>query len=133
MANEIITTTDNGMQIAGVDMTSFEGTLAVANALTVAGSMDKELEEGKSFEFVGAVFKDGVNDNTGESCKESYFILRDGTALFSKSQGIYQSAMQILGLLGGWLHEGLWAEVVSQKTGKGNTIKLLKPIAPPAK
>ena len=132
MGNEIIKTTDNGMQIAGVDMTSFEGTLAVANALTVAGSMDKELEEGKSFEFVGAVFKDGINDKTGAPCKESYFILRDGTALFSKSQGIYQSAMQILGLLGAWLNEGLWAEVVSQKTSNGNTIKLLKPIAPPA-
>lgn len=133
MANEIIHTTDNGMQIVGVDMKSFDGVLKVTQALTVAASMDKELEDGKAFEFVGAVFKDGVNENTGEPCKESYFILRDGTALFSKSQGIYQSAYQIVGMLGDWITSGLWAEVVSQKTGKGNTIKLLKPIAPPAK
>lgn len=133
MANEIIKTTANGMQIAGVDMSSFDGVLKVTQALTVAASMDKELEEGQSFEFVGVVIKDGVNDNTDEPCKETYFILRDGTALFSKSQGIYQSVYQILGMLGDWLTSGLWAQVISQKTGKGNTIKLLKPIAPPAK
>lgn len=132
MANEIIKTTDNGMQIAGVDMNSFEGTLQVTQALTVAASLDKTVADGQAFEFIGAVFKDGINDNTGEPCKESYFLMRDGSALFSKSRGIYDSAMQILGLMGGWLSNGLWVVVVSQPTGRGNTIKLLKPIAPPA-
>lgn len=132
MANEIIKTTDNGMQIAGVDMNSFEGTLQVTQALTVAASLDKTVADGQAFEFVGAVFKDGINDNTGEPCKESYFLMRDGSALFSKSRGIYDSAMQILGIMGGWLSNGLWVVVVSQSTGRGNTIKLLKPIAPPA-
>lgn len=132
MANEIIKTTDNGMQIAGVDMNSFEGTLQVTQALTVAASLDKTVADGQAFEFIGAVFKDGINDNTGEPCKESYFLMRDGSALFSKSRGIYDSAMQILGIMGGWLSNGLWVVVVSQPTGRGNTIKLLKPIAPPA-
>lgn len=132
MTNEIIKTTDNGMQIAGVDMTSFEGTLQVTQALTVAASLDKTVADGQAFEFIGAVFKDGINDNTGEPCKESYFLMRDGSALFSKSRGIYDSAMQILGIMGGWLSNGLWVVVVSQPTGRGNTIKLLKPIAPPA-
>lgn len=132
MANEIIKTTDNGMQIAGVDMNSFDGTLQVTQALTVAASLDKTVADGQAFEFIGAVFKDGINDNTGEPCKESYFLMRDGSALFSKSRGIYDSAMQILGIMGGWLSNGLWVVVVSQPTGRGNTIKLLKPIAPPA-
>lgn len=132
MGNEIIKTTDNGMQIAGVDMNSFEGTLQVTQALTVAASLDKTVADGQAFEFTGAVFKDGINDNTGEPCKESYFLMRDGSALFSKSRGIYDSAMQILGIMGGWLSNGLWVVVVSQPTGRGNTIKLLKPIAPPA-
>ena len=132
MPNEIIKTTDNGMQIAGVDMNSFEGTLQVTQALTVAASLDKTVADGQAFEFIGAVFKDGINDNTGEPCKESYFLMRDGSALFSKSRGIYDSAMQILGIMGGWLSNGLWVVVVSQPTGRGNTIKLLKPIAPPA-
>ena len=132
MSNEIIHTTDNGMQIAGVDMKSFDGVLKVTQALTVAASMDKELEDGKAFEFVGAVFKDGINDNTGEPCKESYFIQRDGSALFTKSGGIYDSAQTILGLLGDWHEDGLWVRVISIPTGRGNTLKALEPIAPPA-
>lgn len=132
MVNEIIKTTSTGMQIAGVDMTSFDGTLKVTQALTAAASLDKTIEDGQAFEFVGAVFQDGVNDNTDEPCKESYFLMRDGSALFSKSRGIYDSAVKILELMGGWLSNGLWVVVVSQPTGRGNTIKLLKPIAPPA-
>ena len=132
MTNEIIKTTSTGMQIAGVDMTSFDGTLKVTQALTAAASLDKTIEDGQAFEFVGAVFQDGVNDNTGEPCKESYFLMRDGSALFSKSSGIYDSAVKILELMGVWLSSGLWVVVVSQPTGRGNTIKLLKPIAPPA-
>lgn len=132
MTNAIITTTDNGMQIAGIDMQSYEGALSVAKALNVAASLDKTIADGQAFEFVACVFKDGVNDNTGEPCKESYFIMRDGSALFTKSGGIYDSAMTILGLLGAWLQNGMWVKVTSQPTGRGNTIKLLEPIAPPA-
>lgn len=132
MSNEIITTTDNGMQIAGVDMSSFAGAMKITAALNVASSLDKTIADGQAFEFVGCIFKDGVNDNTGEPCKESYFILRDGSALFTKSGGIYQSAQNILGILGNWLADGLWVRIVSQGTGRGNTIKLLEPIAPPA-
>lgn len=132
MANDIIKTTANGMEIAGVDMQSFEGVLKVTNALTVAASLDKTVEDEQPFEFVACVFKDGTNDNTGEPCKESYFIQRDGTALFSKSSGIYNSAQTILGLMCDWLSSGIWVTIVSQGTGRGNTIKLLKPIAPPA-
>ena len=133
MANEIIKNTENGMQIAGVDMSTYAGALAVTSALNVAASLDKTIADGQAFEFVGCIFKDGVNDNTGEPCKESYFIQRDGSALFTKSGGIYQSAQNILGLLGQWLADGLWVKIVSQPTGRGNTIKLLEPIAPPAK
>lgn len=133
MADDIIKTTSNGMEIAGIDMGSFDGVLKVANALTVAASLDKTIEDGQPFEFIGCVFKDGVNENTGDPCKESYFIQRDGTALFSKSSGIYSSAQTILGMMGAWLENGLWVTIVSQGTGRGNTIKLLKPIAPPAK
>lgn len=133
MANEIIKNTENGMQIAGVDMSTYAGALAVTSALNVAASLDKTIADGQAFEFVGCIFKDGVNDNTGEPCKESYFIQRDGSALFTKSGGIYQSAQNILGLLGQWLVDGLWVKIVSQPTGRGNTIKLLEPIAPPAK
>lgn len=133
MSNAIITTTDNGMQIAGVDMESFEGALKVTAALNVAQSLDKAIADGQAFEFIGCIFKDGVNDNTGEPCKESYFIQRDGSALFTKSGGIYDSAQTILGMLGGWLSDGLWVRVTAQPTGRGNTIKLLEPIAPPVK
>ena len=132
MSNEIIKTTENGMQIAGIDMSTYAGALAVTSALNVAASLDKTVSDGEAFEFVGCIFKDGVNDNTGEPCKESYFIKRDGSALFTKSGGIYQSAQNILGLLGQWLTDGLWVKIISQPTGRGNTIKLLEPIAPPA-
>lgn len=132
MAADIIKVMGNGMEIAGVDMESFDGVFKVTNALTVAASLDKTIADGDAFEFVACVFKDGINDNTDEPCKESYFILRDGSALFSKSSGIYNSAQTILGLMGAWLESGIWVSIVSQATGRGNTIKLLKPVAPPA-
>lgn len=131
MTKAIITTTDNGMQIAGIDMSSFAGALKVTSALNVAASLDKTIEDGQAFEFVGCIFKDGKNEQTGDPCKESYFILRDGSALFTKSGGIYDSAQTILGLLGEWLESGLWARVISIPTGRGNTLKALEPIAPP--
>lgn len=131
MANEIIKTTDNGMQIAGINMDSFDGALKVTKALNVAASLDKTVEDGQAFEFIGCIFKDGINEQTNEPCKESYFIQRDGSALFTKSGGIYQSAQNILGLMGQWLSSGIWVRIASQPTGRGNTIKLLEPIAPP--
>lgn len=132
MSNEIIKNTENGMQIAGIDLSTYAGALQITSALNVAASLDKTIADGQAFEFVGCIFKDGVNDRTGEACKETYFIQRDGAALFTKSDGIYQTAQNILGLLGQWLADGLWVKIVSQPTGNGNTIKLLEPIAPPA-
>lgn len=132
MSESIIKNTENGMQIAGVDMTSFAGALQVTSALNVAASLDKTIEDGQAFEFIACIFKDGTNDQTGEPCKETYFIQRDGSALFTKSMGIYNSAQTILGLLGQWLTEGLWVRVISIPTGRGNTLKSLEPIAPPA-
>ena len=132
MSESIIKNTENGMQIAGVDMSSFSGSLQVTSALNVAASLDKTIEDGQAFEFIACIFKDGKNEQTGEPCKETYFIQRDGSALFTKSMGIYSSAQTILGLLGQWLTEGLWVRVISIPTGRGNTLKSLEPIAPPA-
>ena len=132
MSDSIIKTTDNGMQIAGIDMSSFDGALKVTSALNVAASLDKTIEDGQPFEFIACIFKDGTNEQTGEPCKETYFIQRDGSALFTKSMGIYNSAQTILGLLGAWLSDGLWVRIVAIATGRGNTLKTLEPIAPPA-
>ena len=135
MANEIqnINTNTDAMQLYGIDMNDFDGMLKVTSALNVAASLDKTVEEGQAFEFIGVIFKDGINEQTNEPCKETYLVQRDGSALFSKSGGIYDSAVTILGCLGNWLTDGLWATVVNIKTGRGNTLKRLNPVAPPAK
>lgn len=135
MANEIqnINTNTDAMQVYGIDMNDFSGMLKVTSALNVAASLDKAIEDGQAFEFIGVIFKDGINEQTGEPCHETYLVQRDGSALFSKSGGIYDSAVTILGGLGQWLSEGLWATVVKIPTGRGNTLKRLNPVAPPAK
>ena len=135
MSNEIQAINDGAdkMEVYGINTEDFTGMLQVISALNVAASLDKSVEPGKAFEFVGVIFKDGVNEQTGEPCKETYFIQRDGTALFTKSGGIYDSAVTILGGLGKWLADGLWVTVVEISTGRGNTLKRLNPIAPPAK
>lgn len=135
MANEIqnINTNTDAMQVYGIDMNDFSGMLKVTSALNVAASLDKAIEEGQAFEFIGVIFKDGINEQTGEPCHETYLVQRDGSALFSKSGGIYDSAVTILGGLGKWLADGLWATVVKIPTGRGNTLKRLNPVAPPAK
>lgn len=135
MSNEIQTINDgNGkMEVYGIDTSDFTGMLQVTSALNVAASLDKSVDMGQAFEFVGVIFKDGINEQTGEACKETYLVQRDGSALFSKSGGIYDSAVTILGGLGKWLSDGLWATVVEIKTGRGNTLKRLNPVAPPAK
>lgn len=135
MVNEIknINTNTDAMQVYGIDMNDFNGMLQVTSALNVAASLDKTVEEGQAFEFIGVIFKDGTNEQTGEPCKETYLVQRDGSALFSKSGGIYDSAVTILGGLGKWLSDGLWATVVKIPTGRGNTLKRLNPVAPPAK
>lgn len=135
MANEIqnINTNTDAMQVYGIDMNDFSGMLKITSALNVAASLDKAIEDGQVFEFIGVIFKDGINEQTGEPCHETYLVQRDGSALFSKSGGIYDSAVTILGGLGQWLSEGLWATVVKIPTGRGNTLKRLNPVAPPAK
>lgn len=135
MANDIQAINDgsDNMQIYGIDTNDFAGMLQVTSALNVAASLDKTVEDGQAFEFIGVIFKDGVNEQTGDPCKETYLVQRDGSALFSKSGGIYDSAVTILGGLGKWLSDGLWVTVVEIKTGRGNTLKRLNPVAPPAK
>ena len=135
MSNEIQAINDGAdkMEVYGINTEDFTGMLQVISALNVAASLDKTVEPGKAFEFVGVIFKDGVNEQTGDPCKETYLIQRDGTALFTKSGGIYDSAVTILGGLGKWLADGLWVTVVEISTGRGNTLKRLNPIAPPAK
>lgn len=134
MANEIqnVATSTDAMQVYGIDTNDFNGMLQVASAINIAASLDKSVEDGQPFEFIGLIFKDGINEQTGEPCKETYFVQRNGSALFTKSGGIYDSALVILGSLGQWLSDGLWACVQSIPTGRGNTIKKLQPIAPPA-
>lgn len=133
MTNEIIKTNENGDILANIDTTTYEGLANVANAMNAANSLDKTFNDGDIFEIVAAMITNGTNPKTGAPCRNSYMIMRDGTALFTMSEGIANALERNLKLFGSFLANGLWFKLVEIPTNTGNTMKSLLVVAPQAK
>ena len=132
MANEIIKNDATGTIIAGATGDSYEDRARRVNAQNAAASLDKTINAGDIFCFNGAIISDGVNDKTGAACKDTFFLLPDGSALFTKSEGIYRSLKSILENFGDFLSNGIWVQLVEINTNSGNTMKALKVVPPQA-
>lgn len=131
MANELATTNTQLPMIAipdgfvnTVNMDSFEGAAAVANALNASVSLNEY--ENDILYVVDIVTVPGVRVQSGEECINTHLILNDGTTVFSQSAGIARSAKFIVGFLGDYIHDGIRLRVKEQKLRNGNTLKSLE-------
>jgi len=107
-----------------VNMDSFEGAAAVANALNASVSLNEY--ENDILDVVDIVTVPGVRAQSGEECINTHLILSDGTTVFSQSAGIARSAKFIVGFLGDYIHDGIRLRVKEQKLRNGNTLKSLE-------
>ena len=123
--NNIATTSDGFVNT--VNMDTFEGAAAVANALNASVSLNDY--DGEILDVVDIVTVPGVRAQTGEECINTHLILDDGTTVFSQSSGIARSARFIVGFLGDFIHDGIRLRVKEQKLRNGNILKSLEIVA----
>lgn len=107
-----------------VDMNTFEGAAAVANALNASVSLNEY--EGEVLHVIDIVTVPGTRALSGEDCINTHLLLADGTTVFSQSAGIARSAKFIVGFLGDYIHDGICLRVKEQKLRNGNTLKSLE-------
>lgn len=122
MSNEIMA--NNSNYICTVNPDSFDGARAIANAINASSSL-ADLGD-KPFTVVDIITMPGVRAKTGEACTQSYFILEDGTSLFTQADGIARSITALMPIIKNWLHDGITMRVRAQPTKSGNTVKTLE-------
>lgn len=132
--NDIIKVTATGTIIAGISGDSYEDRAKIVNARNAADSLDKTYSNGDVFEFIGVIISDGINEKTETPCKDTFLIQRDGSALFSKSDGIYRAVKSIIEdeIFATYLNDGIWVKLLEIKTNGGNTMKSLMVVPPQA-
>lgn len=110
--------------ICTVSADSFEGAKAIANAINASSSL-ADLGD-TPFIVVDIITMPGVRAKTGEPCTQTYFILQDGTSLFTQADGIARSIVALMPVIEKWLHNGITMRVRSQPTKSGNTVKTIE-------
>lgn len=123
MANELMNTNGNDY-ICTIAADSFEGAKAIANAINASSSLADYGD--KIFTVVDIMTMPGVRAKTGEPCTQTYFILQDGTSLFTQADGIARSVKALIQIIGPWIHEGVDMHVKSTPTRNGNTVKTVE-------
>lgn len=123
MSNEIMAA-NNSEYICTIAADSFEGAKSIANAINASNSLADYGD--KIFTVVDIMTMPGVRAKTGEPCTQTYFILSDGTSLFTQADGIARSVKALIKIIGPWIHEGVDMRVKSTPTRNGNTVKTVE-------
>lgn len=113
--------------ICTVDISTFEGAATVTNAINASTSLNDYKED--VFEIVDIITVPGVRSRTGEQCINTHLVLKDGTMLFSQSDGVARSAKFIVGFLGQYIHDGIKVRVKETALRNGNSLKTLELVA----
>lgn len=113
--------------ICTLDQTTTEGKVAIAKALNGSEPLKDHMNE--VLHLAGVITTPGVRAQSGANCTNNYFVLEDGTVLFSQSDGVTRSLKVIAALWGGDLHDGKSVDVkcISQNLNNGNTLKTIIP------
>lgn len=123
MTNELANT--DSRFFCTVDANTRAGAVRVANALNASISLNDYAND--ILEVVDIVCVPGKRAKTGDDCINTHIILKDGTTLFTQSEGIAKSARFIVDILKPeFLHEGVEMMIQETPLRSGNTLKTLK-------
>ena len=144
MSNEIMVANENAIVESGhstndfeiprgyictVDISTFEGKMAVMNALNGSESLSDHV--GETLIVKDVVTTRGIRSRTGEECVNTHLILADGSALFSQSDGVQRAVCSLVALftVNGVCDfgDGIAIKCVEQTLKNGNTLKTLVP------
>ena len=125
MSNELSTTTNGNIGfVSSMKVETKRDKIVLAKALNAAESMKDAGTE--PFEIIALIQQPGKRSQSGEDCVNTYLVKRDGTALFSQSDGIKRSAQEIMGIFTpDEIAEGLMVFVAEKKLANGRTLKVL--------
>ena len=121
MSSEISVSND---YICTISADTFEGAKAIANAVNASSSL-ADFGDG-IFTVVDILTMPGVRAKTGEPCVQTYFILEDGSSLFTQADGIARSVKALIQIIEPWIHDGIKMRVKSTPTRNGNTVKTIE-------
>lgn len=125
MSNELSTTNNGNIGfVSSMKVETKRDKIVLAKALNAAESMKDAGTE--PFEIIALIQQPGKRSQSGEDCVNTYLVKRDGTALFSQSDGIKRSAQEIMGIFTpDEIAEGLTVFVAEKKLANGRTLKVL--------
>lgn len=125
MSNELSTTTNGNIGfVSSMKVETKQDKIILAKALNAAESMKDAGAE--PFEIIALIQQPGKRSQSGEDCTNTYLVKRDGTALFSQSDGIKRSAQEIMGIFTpDEIADGLFVFVAEKKLANGRTLKVL--------
>lgn len=109
--------------ICTVDITSDEGKKNVANALNAATPLKNFMD--KKINVVDIMTTPGIRAVSETECTNTYLVLKDGTVLFSQSEGVARAARNLVGIWNGDFGDGLALKCVEVPLNNGNTMKTL--------
>lgn len=102
----------------------------IANAATNALSLSEAFPNGETFEALGFMMVPGVRrarriDESDKPCTDTTIVLADGSAVFTKSEGI-RRALDKFDALGIFDGEPVKMRVIERTIAGGNTMKTLE-------
>ena len=102
----------------------------IANAATNAMSLSETFPNGEVFEALGFMMVPGVRrarriDESDKPCTDTTIVLADGSAVFTKSEGI-RRALDKFAALGIFDGEPVKMRVIERTIAGGNTMKTLE-------
>ena len=114
--------------ICTVDISSDEGKKNVANALNAATPLKNFMD--KKITVVDILTTPGIRAVSETECTNTYLVMKDGTVLFSQSDGVARAARTFVGL---WTNvdgvcdfgDGIDVKCIEQPLNNGNTMKTL--------
>lgn len=109
--------------ICTVDITTEEGKMNVANALNGAVPLKDYVD--KKITVVDILTTPGIRAVSETECTNTYLVLKDGTVLFSQSDGVARAARNLVGIWFDGFGDGLNLKCIEQKLNNGNTMKTL--------
>ena len=109
--------------ICTVDISTDDGKKNVANALNAATPLKNFVD--KKITVVDILTTPGIRAVSETDCTNTYLVLKDGTVLFSQSDGVARAARTFVGLWGGDFGDGIDVKCIEQPLNNGNTMKTL--------
>lgn len=129
--NELARTSDFAIPqgyICTVDISTVEGKKNVANALNAATPLKNFVD--KKITVIDILTTPGIRAVSETECTNTYLVLKDGTVLFSQSDGVARAARTFVGL---WTNndgicdfgDGIDVKCIETPLNNGNTMKTL--------